>query len=154
LYKYSIGNFPLKEHPCKYWWVRYSVSCTYLQEQFEKIWQQRLKELKQKHGFTSFSSRGIFNATKIRDEKSAKVYLEESKIWIRLTNKMEKELNPQKDKEIWETLCKYLSENEMIGWRHCPYQEDFQSKCPFYEPTEFYLFESLKKLRKRKGYEV
>jgi len=32
VYKSNVGDFPLKVYPCKYWFVRYAVACTYLSD--------------------------------------------------------------------------------------------------------------------------
>ena len=37
MYKSNIGDYPLTVHPCKYWWVRYGVACTYFSNLYDKL---------------------------------------------------------------------------------------------------------------------
>lgn len=40
--KDSVENYPCKDIPCEYWWVRYTTACTYLKDAFDKIWHPKI----------------------------------------------------------------------------------------------------------------
>jgi len=150
VYKYGIGDFPLKVYPCKYWWVRYTVACTFFTEKLKELWKPRLEELKKQYGFSHFSWRGKFNPQNCRTEEDFKA-LFKSEISI---YKDGKEIKVEATSPLWNDLAEYIIAIESIGWIKCPYENDDQSKCPFYEPDPRYKDKSLEELRSRKGYEV
>jgi hypothetical protein len=152
MYKANVGDFPLQDYPCKYWWVRYAVACTYLSEQFQKIWEPRLAELRKKYNFDGFCSQGVFNLKETLGSEKLLKLMGERKIWV-YHNKRQVEVKNH-DSELWRILDQYLREQAEISWMDCPYEEGQQSKCPFYEKEEFYADVSLEELRQRKGYEL
>jgi len=159
MYKSNVGDFPLLDHPCKYWWVRYAVACNYLTESFQKIWQKKLDETKEKYKVSHFCYQGIFNITKVgggtkkQIQKRMKMFLN-SKIIVTFQDKTEREIKPDIDEELYNILRQYIQQTENIQLIDCPYENNHQSKCPFYKPNEFYKDISLEELRKRKGYNI
>ena len=74
--KDSVENYPCKDIPCEYWWVRYATACTYLKEVFDKIWQPKLEEIKAKYGLVGFGYQGHFNFDDCdRSKKLLKAYM-------------------------------------------------------------------------------
>ena len=139
-YKSNIGDYPLKVHPCRYWWVRYAVACTYFQEQQDKL----IKAYQEEVEIPKFSAYSGSHGNR--------------KIYLRSEDIGEKELDPEseeykKSNNFISTYSDHDSE-ERIGWLDCPFEELDQSKCPFYEPSKFYKDMPLEELRKRKGYDV
>jgi hypothetical protein len=150
IYKEAIGDYP-----CEYWWVRYASACTLLKTQWERIWEPIIKELKEKYGIDSFAYQGIFHLGGLT-KKQLKVYLN-SKIIIRFKNcfdEMVETILLPDGNELYETLREYISQEEQIQWYDCPYQNDHQSKCPFYKVSRFYKDKPLEELRQHKGYEL
>jgi len=140
MYKSNIGDFPLKVHPCRYWWVRYAVACTYFQEQQDKLVESYRKAM----NIPDFSA---YSGSK-----------ENRKIYLRIQDLGEKELDP--NSEEYKKTNKFIStysdhdSEERISWLDCPFEELDQSQCPFYEPSEFYKDKPLEELRKHKGYDI
>jgi len=128
MYKSNIGDYPLKVHPCKWWFVRYAVACTRESELHDKEMWEKLREA----GFTS---------TMYGVRKGDVTYWE---------NKQEKLLD--RESEAYKIIMEYTSSSP--EWVDCPYEDDDQSKCPHYEPSGFYKDVPLVELRKRKGYNV
>jgi hypothetical protein len=141
--KSSVTDYPCKDVPCEYWWVRYAVACTYLKEAHDKIWQPKIKEIKAKYGLISFSYQGHFNFEDCcRSKKLLKAY-ETRKIIITWKdsegNCQERAMtNYSGDDELFIELDNYIQESEKVQWQNCPYEMDKQSKCPFYKVSEFY----------------
>jgi hypothetical protein len=137
--KANIGDFPLKVHPCKYWWVRYAVACTYFQEQQEKLLKAYREEVKMPT-LSAYSG----------SQENRKIYIH--------MDLSENPLNP--DSEEYKILNAFITKyedhdsSERIGWLDCPFEELDQSKCPFYEPEPYYKNMPLEELRTHKGYEV
>ena len=140
MYKSNIGDYPLKVHPCRYWWVRYAVACTYFQEQQEKL----IKIYREEAEIPEFSA---YSGSK-----------EDRKIYLRSKDLGEKELDPESEeyKKInnFITIYRDHDSEERIGWIDCPFEQFDQSKCPFYEISEFYKDKPLEELRKHKRYDV
>lgn len=140
LYKSNIGDYPLAVHPCKYWWVRYAVACTYFSEQQDKLVE------------------AYRVASNIPLPPAYRGNYENREIWSgRATD--ENLLNPESEdyKKLNELIRKYYAHGEggdKIGWLDCPFENLDQSKCPFYEPSEFYKDKTLEELRQIKGYDV
>lgn len=133
--KDSVENYPCKDVPCEYWWVRYATGCTYFTNAFDKMWQPKLYQMRQKYHFEMFSHRGIF---KIRKD-TVKEYKEfgKRKIWICVKGKGEIEITNQYS-ELWQVLDRYIQEQEEMKMMDCIYQKEKQSVCPFYKASEFY----------------
>ena len=151
VYKTCIGDFPLLDYPCKYWWVRYGVACTYLKKQFDKMWSPKFKEIQEKYKFTGLSHKGKISLMDLKSDEdlepflNLKIYVYDNKKQIEVTNTQS---------ELYQFLIDYLREQEQVHWGDCPYEKNHQSKCPFYEKNDFYEKTSLTKLRERKGYDV
>ena len=77
-----------------------------------------------------------------------------SKIIVTFQDKTEREIKPDIDEELYNILRQYIQQTENIQLIDCPYENNHQSKCPFYKPNEFYKDISLEELRKRKGYNI
>lgn len=152
MYKSNVGDFPLKDYPCEYWWVRYAVACSFFTDSHQKIWRPKIDEMKNKHNFDGFSYRGTFDIRRARTKEGAKAFLE-AEIFIWKNGKQVK-LNPIKDKELWDVLRAYIRTSERGELTDCPYEMDKQSKCPFYKQSEFYKDIPLEELRQRKGYNL
>jgi len=139
MYKSNIGDYPLTVHPCRYWWVRYAVSCTWFKEQQDKMIEAYKKE------------------AKILPLSAYQGNYENRKIWSG-GRKDECLLDPNSEehKKLNELIRKYddYDSDEYIKWVDCPFQELDQSKCPFYESSEFYKDKSLEELREHKGYDI
>ena len=140
MYKSSIGDYPLKVHPCKYWFVRYAVACTYFTDK-----QAEMIDAYRKHiGLPQYRAyAGSYD---------------DREIWLNGVEEKDK-LDPESElyKRINVFIRDYedpLDNNEKIQWINCPFQEHDQSACPFYEPDPFYKDVPLEKLREMKGYEV
>lgn len=136
--KCNPWDYPLLDYPCKHWWVRYAVGCTLLKEEFDKIWEVKLKILKQKYKFNSYYTQGKFKS----DDLDLN---EKQKIILILEDETEKEINICDDTELWQML--YAHEYDSPEWIDCPYEHDHQSQCPFYEKEEGYAHVPLEKLR-------
>ena len=156
MYKYGIGDFPLKVYPCKYWWVRYTVACTLLTETLNKLWKPKLDELMKKHNIVTIASRGIFDPVSraLVCKVSGSDVKNEIIVHIKTQKGVTKKVVTPRDKELYEVLEAYIMDCERTHWVTCPYQYDDQSKCPFYEPDPDYKEYSLEELRTWKGYEV
>lgn len=156
IYKENIGDYPLLDYPCEYWWVRYATGCTLLSDNFNKIWEKRINQLKEKYGEFHTSAQGRFSLAKCRTKKEIKTLLN-SKIFIGFKNQceeyVERILTPN-DGELYEVLLQYWRESEEQNWIDCPFENEHQSTCPFYKKGRFYAENSLEELRERKGYEL
>lgn len=141
--KDSVENYPCKDTPCEYWWVRYATACTYLKESFDKIWLPKLEEIKQKYGIELFAYQGHFNYDDCtRNKKLLKAYLNRRIIitWLNTDGERQERSMTENtnDGELFDVLDRYLQESEKVQWRDCPYQMERQSVCPFYKESEFY----------------
>jgi hypothetical protein len=141
--KDSVENYPCKDIPCEYWWVRYATTCTYLKEAFDKIWQPKIDEIKAKYGLLGFGCQGHFIYDDCaRNKKLFKAYLNRKIIisWKDADgNCHERAMTEQtNDDELFNELDQYIQESEKVQWRDCPYQMEKQSVCPFYKASEFY----------------
>jgi len=138
--KSNVSDYPCKDIPCEYWWVRYAVACTYLKQSFDKIWEPKLTELKEKYGITGFSYQGCFRLHDCgRSKKLMKVYMNR-KIFISWKDgeDFKEKILTLDDGEIEQVLDQYIHQSEEVQWTDCPYEMEQQSKCPFYKPSEFY----------------
>lgn len=140
MYKSNIGDYPLKASPCRYWWVRYAVACTYFSEQQDKL-VEAYRVAANIPPLSAYS--GGHENRKIWSGGSSDEFL----------------LNPESDdyKKLKKLIRKYLDHGEggeNIEWLDCPFQELDQSKCPFYEPSVFYKDKALEELREHKGYDI
>ena len=142
MYKSNVGDFPLKVHPCKYWWVRYAVSCTYFSDR-----QRELLEAYTKH-------------INLPQWSSCMGSYEKRRIWVSDDDhESEYELDKQSEeyKKLNDFLRKYNdfdSSGDQVGWVDCPFENEDQSACPFYEVEDFYKDIPLEELRQRKGHDV
>jgi hypothetical protein len=141
--KDSVTNYPCKDIPCEYWWVRYATACTYLKEAFDKIWQPKLEEIKAKYGVELFSYCGNFNFNDCdNSKKNLKAYLNRQITieWKNTDGEMQRRSMTEdtNDEPLFGELDHYLQESEKVQWRTCPYQKEKQSVCPFYKASEFY----------------
>jgi len=143
MYKANIGDYPLLDYPCEYWWVRYATACTYLSKAHEQLWKPRLDQLKKKYHFDNYSYSGSFDNSNYTDVSN-------QKIWIYKRNK-QTEITDQTS-EIWKTIEMIITTE--VHWNDCPYEQEHQSVCPFYKKSEFYADKSLEELRTHKGYEL
>lgn len=147
VYKDAIGEYPLLDYPCEYWWVRYGTGCTYLTDAQKKIWEPKLKEMQQKYNFWGYSYSGDWKSDLLEQPNVVRrlfVFTKKSpKGQVEITNQLS---------ELYKILEKII-EGE-IAWGDCPYQMEHQSVCPFYKKNEFYASKSLEELRTYKGYEL
>ncbi len=146
--KAYVEDYPCKDIPCEYWWVRYAVACTYLKESHAKLWQPKMDELKEKYGVSLFASQGCFDYDKcLKNKKMFKLFTERRIIisWVNQYGERQERAMTEtsNDGELFTIFDKYLKEADKIEWTDCPYEQDKQSACPFYKGSEFY------KLRKK-----
>lgn len=149
VHKEQVGDYPLLDYPCKYWWVRYATACTFLSEQQDKLWEPKLKEMQEKYHFSGYSysgpwgdlagHRAVFDYT----DTTLRVYRLSDHKDILVTNRRS---------ELWEILRQIIESHQ--GWGDCPYQMEHQSKCPFYFVEESLKTIPLEELRKQKGYDL
>ena len=141
-YKANVGDFPLKVHPCKYWWVRYAVACTYFNEQQEKL----LKAYVIEANLPEITAYGGGSNNR--------------RIWVNELQNMDDKDMVKQDTEEYKKLNDFITKyydhdgEERIGWFDCPFENLDQSKCPFYEPEPHYKDKPLEELKERKGYDV
>jgi hypothetical protein len=134
--KSSVKDYPCKDVPCEYWWVRYAVACTYLSKAQDEIWQPKIEELQTKYNFSGYSYTGKFSLKDTKPtKKDAELYLK-AKIWV-FSTKQKRDIEvTNKFSELYRVIEQRLQNN--IEWYTCPYEMDKQSKCPFYKASEFY----------------
>jgi len=129
--KNSVRDYPCKDVPCKFWWVRYAVSCTYLSHAQQMIWQPKIEEMENKYHFASYAYSGPWkiNSDNLTDYSKVKIWVLSAKVkkQVEVTNQLS---------DLWRVLSSAI-ENQ-VGWGDCPYQMERQSICPFYEANEFY----------------
>ena len=130
MYKSNVGDFPLKVHPCRWWWVRYAVACNRDTELHNKEMWEKLKSIGFEGSFSYTTKRGTLSVNYWEDKK-------------------EKELST--DSEAYKIILEY---NNSPEWIDCPYEDEDQSVCEHYEVSSFYAKYTLEELRQRKGYEL
>ncbi|MHA1863163.1 MAG: hypothetical protein ACTSWA_05285 [Candidatus Thorarchaeota archaeon] len=151
IYKYNYGDFPLKVYPCKYWWVRYAVACTYFSELYDEL---RIAALKSK-GYPTGYAYSMYIPEELKEiaeeYPNSKRLCTRYRIWVRRDGK---EVELDEDSEMFKFIEQLIINGEDIHWIDCPFERDDQSKCPFYEPAEWTKDVPLEELRQRKGYDV
>jgi len=112
MYKYGVGDFPLKVYPCKYWWVRYAVGCTLLTETLNKLWKPKLDELRKKHNIVTIASRGIFDpiSRALVHKVSRSDVKNEIIVHVKTKNGVIEKVVTPRDKELYEVLEAYIME--------------------------------------------
>ena len=140
MYKANVGDFPLKVHPCKYWWVRYAVACTYFSDK-----QGEMTEAYREH-------------IDLQDWAAHSGGYENREIWVGGTSD---EFKLEPGSELYKRINDFIrqfdsidNESNNVPWVDCPFEREDQSACPFYEVEEWYEDVPLEELRQRKGYDV
>ena len=152
MHKTGIGDYPLKDYPCEHWWVRYSTSCTLLADTYKKVWEPKIKELLKKHNVTYNGHKGIFKLKDCHNKEDMEAYMEREIIITKNGEEIRLREDDKNLSDLFDTMSEYVSRQP--GWTNCPYQNDKQSKCPFYEKDEHYGDTPLKELRTLKGGKV
>ena len=140
MYKSNVGDFPLRVYPCKYWWVRYAVACTYFSDLHDKMLNAYIKY---KGLPEDYAYQGAWD---------------KRRIWI-YKDRQQIELDPESEEykaylEITRINDNFDEQRKGVTWVDCPFQEEDQSACPFYEPEPNYKDIPLEELRERKGYDI
>jgi len=138
VYKANVGDFPLKAYPCKHWWVRYAVACTYFSDK-----QNEMVDAYREHiGLQDWD---------------AHTGGEDRDIWVGGTDD---EFKLDHDSDLYKRIDAFIKRfdaeegGDDVPWVDCPFENEDQSACPFYEKEEWYKDVSLEELRQRKGYDV
>lgn len=131
VYKSSVGDFPLKVHPCKYWWVRYAVACVRTSELYDRQKWKTLKEM----GLTSGYSR-----SGSKKDPTIRIYRDGT----------DEEL--ERGSELYKIIHDTI--RDQPKWEDCPFENESQSDCAFYEVSPFYEKIPLEELRQRSGYDI
>ncbi len=131
VYKSSVGDFPLTVHPCKYWWVRYAVSCVRAYNLYEQQTWKTLKEMGLPQGYSYSGSKDDRTIQIFKDGKQEKL---------------------SRDSETYKIVNEFI--NNYPAWEDCPFENEDQSDCAFYEVSQFYEKIPLEELRQRSGYNV
>jgi len=131
VYKSNVGDFPLKVHPCEYWWVRYAVACVRNSELFNKKMYEKLKELEiENYSYTGKNSDPQITLYR-KDQQPEKI---------------------NRNSKFYDVVYHFI--NDAPEWDDCQYENGDQSTCPNYSPSRFYKNTSIEELRQRKGYDV
>lgn len=150
MYKSNVGDFPLQVHPCKYWWVRYAVACTFFSEKYQDLQVAALKMRGLPEGF-SYRKYIPDEFKELAKNSSDLRYIEQYEISVFDEDKKEYH-QLDSDSEEHRFILSLL--HDKIRWVECPFENDDQSKCPFYSVEPHYKDMPLEELRQRKGYEL